>query len=76
MSESAIRNDRSVTPLLVAALAVFSFSILDAMLKGATARVPVLEVIFLRFVAGPSSPASSSRAPDSPFRASRHSAPI
>jgi drug/metabolite transporter (DMT)-like permease len=52
MSESAIRNDRSVTPLLVAALAVFSFSILDAMLKGATARVPVLEVIFLRFVAG------------------------
>jgi drug/metabolite transporter (DMT)-like permease len=52
MANSAFRNDRSATPLLLAALAVLAFAVLDAMLKGAVGRLPVFEVLFLRFGVG------------------------
>jgi S-adenosylmethionine uptake transporter len=44
-----IHNDTSLKPIAVAILGVFSFAILDALLKSVAIRFPTVEVVFLRF---------------------------
>jgi len=50
MPRAPIRNDQSVKPIVVAVLGVFSFAILDLLLKTVSASVPTSQVVFLRFL--------------------------
>jgi S-adenosylmethionine uptake transporter len=52
MTRHGIVSDPSLKPLAVGALGVLAFSILDAMLKGVSIRLPLFEVLFMRFAWG------------------------
>jgi S-adenosylmethionine uptake transporter len=52
MSRPGIVSDPSLKPLVVGALGVLAFSVLDAMLKGVSVRMPLFEVLFMRFAWG------------------------
>lgn len=52
MTTPDIHNDPSPVPIVAAVLGVFSFAVLDALLKSVSTTLPTVEVVFFRFAFG------------------------